>query len=77
MRLAFKKLAIIIAPALVVSGLLAPAAFAQTGSVFTDPAKNYQLTTGWFQGRQTHYYDFGSNSPVTKDASKVIPAPIL
>src|SRR5919199_2834260 len=61
-------------------GVPAPAtfaAFAQTGSVFSDPPKSYQLTTGWFQGRQTHYYDFGSNSATAANASKVVPAPIF
>ncbi len=56
--------------------LFAPAAFAQTGNVFNQPAATYQLTQGWFQGRQTFYYDFGSNSAITSDASKVVPAPI-
>ena len=56
--------------------LLAPSAFAQAGNVLTEPAVTYQLTTGWFQGRQTFYYDFGSNSTINSDASKVIPAPI-
>jgi len=71
-----KKFAVALAPVVAVSALLAPAAFAQSGSVFTEPAKTYQLTTGWFQGRQTYYYDFGSNSSANSDQSKVIPAPI-
>jgi hypothetical protein len=57
--------------------LVVPAAFAQTGNVLTEPAVTYQLTTGWFQGRQTFYYDFGSNSATNSDASKVVPAPIF
>src|SRR5438552_1774483 len=65
-----KAVSVFSAPMAVIALLaasLAPAAFAapqaQTaGNVFTDPPKNYQLTQGWFQGRETFYYDFGSNS---------------
>ncbi|MEO8287980.1 MAG: hypothetical protein ABI670_16245 [Chloroflexota bacterium] len=77
MKLSFKKFALTLAPIVAVSAMLAPAAFAQTGSVFTEPAKNYPLVTGWFQHRLTHYFDFGSNSPVSKDASRVVAAPIF
>jgi len=64
-------------PLIVLFGLFTTSAFAQSGGVFTDPPKNYQLTTGWFQGRQTHYYDFGSNLTTAANASKVVPAPIF
>ncbi len=38
------------------------------------PAQDYQLVQGWYQGRQTFYYEFGTNSAVTDDSSQVIPA---
>jgi LPXTG-motif cell wall-anchored protein len=76
MKSAFRLFAWRFVPLVAIFGLFAPAAFAQTSSVFTDPPKTYQLTTGWFQGRQTHYYDFGSNLTTTANASKVVPAPI-
>ncbi len=70
-----RKFALAFAPVLAVLALVTPA-LAQTGSVFTDPPKSYTLTTGWYQGRATFYYDFGMNSPVDKSSGKVIPAPI-
>jgi hypothetical protein len=76
MKSHLRKLALTSVCSLSAFALLAPAAFAQAGNVFTEPAMTYQLTTGWFQGRQTFYYDFGSNSAINSDASKVIPAPI-
>src|SRR5262245_51510753 len=71
------KLALTLTPSLLAFALLAPAAFAQAGNVLTGPAITYNLTTGWFQGRQTFYYDFGSNSAINTEADKVIPAPIF
>jgi hypothetical protein len=46
------------------------------GNVLTDPPKNYELVQGWYQGRQTFYYDFGTNSPASPDGLNVTPAPI-
>ena len=77
MRSSVTKLALTLVPALLAFALAAPAALAQTGNILTQPAVTYQLTTGWFQGRQTFYYDFGSNSAINSDASKIIPAPIF
>ncbi len=50
-------------------------AFAQ-GNVLTDPPQNYELTQGWYQGRETFYYDFGANTSATEDGQQVVPAPI-
>jgi LPXTG-motif cell wall-anchored protein len=50
-------------------------AFAQ-GNVLTDPPKNYELVQGWYQGRQTFYYEFGMNTSLTSDGQSVQPAPI-
>ena len=77
MRSISTKLTLTLVPALLALALAAPAALAQTGNILTQPAVTYQLTTGWFQGRQTFYYDFGSNSATNSDGSKVIPAPIF
>ena len=46
------------------------------GNVLTDPPKNYETTQGWYQGRQTFYYDFGTNTSATADRQEVVPAPI-
>lgn len=46
------------------------------GNVLSDPPKNYELVQGWYQGRQTYYYDFGANSATNADQSQVTPAPI-
>jgi hypothetical protein len=54
----------------------APAALAQEGGVFTEPAQTYTLTKGWYQGRETFYYDFGMNSPVLNNGAGVGAAPI-
>lgn len=72
-----KKLLFSIAPIVAIFALVAPSALAQSGGVFTDPPKNYPLVTGWFQGRLTHYFDFGPSSPIDKASGKVIPAPIF
>jgi hypothetical protein len=45
-------------------------------NVFSQPAKNYELVQGWYQGRETFYYDFGANTPLTEDGSGVVTAPI-
>lgn len=55
--------------------LLSSSAFAQ-GDVLTDPARNYETIQGWYQGRATHYYEFGTNTAATEDRSEVVPAPI-
>jgi hypothetical protein len=55
--------------------ILASLAFAQ-GNVLTDPPKNYELVRGWYQGRETFYYDFGANTSATADGLGVTPAPI-
>lgn len=70
-----KKLALTLAAFMALFALAAPA-FAQTGGAFTDPPKNFPLVTGWFQGRLTHYFDFGMTSPIDKNTGKVVPAPI-
>jgi hypothetical protein len=36
----------------------------------------YELTQGWYEGRQTFYYDFGANTQATEDGQQVIAAPI-
>lgn len=46
------------------------------GNVLTDPPKTYDPVQGWYEGRQTFYYDFGTNSPASEDGQTVIPAPI-
>lgn len=51
-------------------------AFAQD-NVFSQPAKNYELVQGWYQGRETFYYDFGPTTPLTEDGSGVVTAPIF
>ena len=80
LRKAMAIAAIHVVAASMLVAALAPAspARAQTpaGNVFTDPPKTYQLTQGWFQGRETFYYDFGSNSATTNDAKSIAPAPI-
>ena len=50
-------------------------AYAQ-GNVLSDPPKNYELVQGWYQGRETLYYEFGTNSAATEDGQFVVPAPI-
>ncbi|MCB0209458.1 MAG: hypothetical protein KDJ52_09015 [Anaerolineae bacterium] len=57
--------------------LAAPAslAFAQD-NIFSQPAKNYELVQGWYQGRETFYYDFGPSTPLTEDGTGVVTAPI-
>lgn len=46
------------------------------GNVLSDPPKNYELVQGWYQGRQTFYYDFGANTPLATDGQGVQAAPI-
>ncbi len=41
-----------------------------------EEAIDYELVQGWYQGRATFYYDFGSHSAVNDDGSEIIPAPI-
>jgi hypothetical protein len=62
---------------LLLFALTVPAVGAQTGgTVFTDPPKTFSLVQGWYEGRATHYYDFGGNSPPLNDAQQVAQAPI-
>ena len=37
---------------------------------------NYELTQGWYEGRQTFYYDFGANTPATADGTQATTSPI-
>lgn len=55
--------------------LLSSSALAQ-GDVLTDPARTYEPVQGWYQGRATYYYEFGTNTAATEDRSEVVPAPI-
>jgi cold shock CspA family protein len=75
MKRLLQILALAFAPLLILPAFALPAA-AQESDVFTAQARNFTLTQGWFQGRETFYYDFGSNSPVTNNGSAVTPAPI-
>lgn len=75
MKTLFKKLTVVfilITLLLIVSVGLALA----QGNVLTDPPKTYDLVQGWYEGRQTFYYEFGANTKATADGQKVIPAPI-
>jgi hypothetical protein len=38
--------------------------------------QTYGLTQGWYEGRQTFYYDFGANTQATEDGEQIITAPI-
>jgi hypothetical protein len=60
---------------LILLSLAGSLALAQ-GNVLTDPPQTYELTRGWYEGRQTYYYDFGTNSQVGADDQTVVPAPI-
>jgi hypothetical protein len=60
--------------AVAVLGLVAPLALAQ--DVLTAEPQTFGLTTGWYRGRETLYYDFGANTSSTEDGSAVIAAPI-
>lgn len=57
--------------------MLAPAALAQSGDVFNSSPRHTGLTQGWFQDRETFYYDFSSNSPALNNGSRVASAPIF
>lgn len=50
-------------------------AFAQD-NVFSQPATNYELVRGWYQDRETFYYEFGANTSLTEDGAGVATAPI-
>jgi hypothetical protein len=54
----------------------APARAAAGADVFTDPPKTFPVVQGWYEGRATYYYDFGSNSPALNDAKAVARTPI-
>lgn len=38
--------------------------------------ETYELTQGWYEGRETYYYDFGANTQATSDGQAVVTAPI-
>src|SRR4051794_16904896 len=61
---------------LLATASVAPLAMAQTSTVLTDPPKTFLVTQGWFQGRETFYYDFGANTPPLNDATAVATSPI-
>jgi LPXTG-motif cell wall-anchored protein len=71
----FKKVILIFVALLILLSLARSLALAQ-GNVLTDPPQTYELTRGWYEGRQTYYYDFGTNSQVGADDQTVVPAPI-
>jgi hypothetical protein len=65
---AVRKLVAILALAALVLTALALPAWAQ--------GQTHELTQGWYEGRQTFYYDFGANTQATEDGGQVITAPI-
>src|SRR5947207_1826785 len=76
MKELFKKLTLGLVALVVGSAWIAPLALAQAGSVLTDPPKTFALTQGWYQGRETFYYDFGMNTPPINNATAVASVPI-
>jgi hypothetical protein len=68
MRSTARKLAAILAVTALVLAASALPALAQ--------GQTYELTQGWYEGRQTFYYDFGANTQATEDGEQVITAPI-
>ncbi|HLF27785.1 MAG TPA: hypothetical protein VJG32_15735 [Anaerolineae bacterium] len=52
-----------------------PTEMAEDAMMDEEP-KTFALTQGWYQGRETFYYDFGSNSTVLDDGERVAVAPI-
>src|SRR5205823_1046882 len=76
MKNLFKNLTLALVPLLFASASVAPLALAQAGSVLTDPPKTFPLVQGWYQGRETFYYDFGMNTPPINDATAVASVPI-
>jgi hypothetical protein len=77
MKMLFKSIALAgMLFALLVSLGSAPARAATSADVFTDPPKTFPVVQGWYEGRTTYYYDFGSNSPAVNDAKSVARAPI-
>ena len=46
------------------------------GNVLSDSPTAYNLVQGWYQDRQTFYYEFGMNSSATEDGLNVVTAPI-
>jgi hypothetical protein len=70
-----QKVVLILTSLLLLLSLTVPLALAQ-GNILTDPPKNFELTKGWYEGRQTYYYDFGANTTASADGETIIPAPI-
>lgn len=70
-----KKAVLILTAMLMLMSLVVPLALAQ-GNVLTDPPKRFELTQGWYEGRQTFYYDFGANTQASTDGTTIVPAPI-
>jgi len=74
-RLLSKRVISIVSFFVMLFVFLAPLALAQ-GNVLTDPPKTFELTQGWYEGRQTFYYDFGANTAATGDGQSTVTAPI-
>jgi len=56
--------------------VLATLVFAASALPAAAQGQTYELTQGWYEGRQTFYYDFGANTQATEDGEQVITAPI-
>jgi hypothetical protein len=75
MNALLKKLAVFVILVAISLATSISLALAQ-GSVLTDPPENFELVQGWYQGRQTFYYDFGATTRATLDGGQVIRAPM-
>jgi hypothetical protein len=71
-----QRLATVIVPLLLVSPSVAAPVMAQSSRVLTAPPKTFPVTQGWYQGRETFYYDFGANTPPLNNATAVATSPI-
>lgn len=65
-----------LAAGLIALGMPLAWVLAQDGDVLTAPPQTFGLTQGWYMGRETFYYDFGTNTQATEDGEGVVPAPI-
>lgn len=67
---------VVMLAALLVAALVPGIALGQGEDVLEAEPRRFELVQGWFQGRETFYYDFGANTSSTAGGATVVTAPI-
>lgn len=69
-------LGVVVLVVLLLAALLPGGVLGQGEDVLEAQPRAFELVQGWYQGRETFYYDFGANTMASEGGEAVVTAPI-